>query len=149
MCAGRTHYDHLVRYVYYTSGLISGANDSVLPGKAQHVPLERYKENLTKIIHFVQDPKSPWYSPSTRLVLITAPPIIPQEWLKHCEGMWMQNGKNGPKPTNIDREPSNTKKYVQACLDVGWEQGVEVVDAWTAIVEQAGGSDAESLAPYF
>lgn len=63
--------------------------------------------------------------------------------------MWIQNGKNGPKPTEIDREPSNTKKYVEACLEVGKEQGVEVVDAWSAITEQAGGSDAESLAPYF
>jgi hypothetical protein len=63
--------------------------------------------------------------------------------------MWMQNGSEGPKPTEIDREPTNTKRYVDACLEVGKEQGVKVVDAWTAIVDQAGGSDAESLAPYF
>lgn len=63
--------------------------------------------------------------------------------------MWKQNGSKGPKATEIDREPSNTKKYVEACLEVGKEQGVEVVDAWTAIVNQAEGSDAESLAPYF
>jgi hypothetical protein len=129
--------------------LTSGANDSVLPGKTQHVPLDRYKSNLAKIIHFVKNPSSPWYSPETRIVLITAPPIIPQEWLKYCEGMWRQNGSNGPKPTEIDREPANTKKYVEACLEVAKEQGVEVVDAWKAIVDQAGGSDAGSLAPYF
>ena len=129
--------------------LIIGANDSVLPGKTQHVPLDRYRSNLAKIIHFVKDPSSPWYSPETRIVLVTAPPIIPEEWLKHCENMWRQNGSNGPKPTEMEREPTNTKKYVEACLEVGKEQGVEVVDAWTAIVKQAGGSDAESLAPYF
>jgi len=142
-------HDYMVRYVCTSAELTIGANDSVLPGKAQHVPLDRYKYNLTKLIHLVKDPSSPWHSPETRLVLITAPPIIPEEWLKHCEGMWIQNGSNGPKPTEIDREPSNTKKYVEACLQVGKEQGVEVVDAWTAIVNQAGGSDAESLAPYF
>jgi hypothetical protein len=63
--------------------------------------------------------------------------------------MWRQNGSNGPKPTEIDREPANTKKYVEACLEVAKEQGVEVVDAWQAVVDQAGGSDPGSLAPYF
>lgn len=131
------------------SELMSGANDSVLPARLQHVPLDRYKANLAKLIHFVKDPSSPWYSPDTRIVLITAPPIIPEDWLKHCEGMWKQNGSQGPKPTEIDREPKNTKRYVEACLEVAKQEQVQVVDAWSAIVDKAGGSDASSLAPYF
>jgi hypothetical protein len=63
--------------------------------------------------------------------------------------MWKQNGSNGPKPTEIDREPANTKRYVDACLEVAKEQGVEVVDAWKAIVDKVGGSDSKSLAPCF
>jgi lysophospholipase L1-like esterase len=129
--------------------LTEGANDSVLPGRLQHVPLDRYKANLVKLIQFIKDPSSKWYSPDTRLVLITAPPIIPEDWLKHCVGMWEQNGSQGPKPTEIDREPENTKRYVEACIQVAKEQEVEVVDAWSAIVDKAGGSDAKSLAAYF
>lgn len=96
----------------------------------------------------VKTPSSPYYSPDTRLVLITAPPIIPAAWRAHCVRMWQANGSQGPEPLE-DREPSNTKNYVDACVEVAKKQGVEVVNAWEAIVSAAGGADAENLAPYF
>ena len=96
----------------------------------------------------VKNPSSPYHSPDTRLVLITAPPIIPSAWRAHCVGMWQANGSQGPEPVE-DREPSNTKSYVDACVEVARQEGVEIVNAWSAIVNAAGGADAESLAPYF
>ncbi|KAJ7516622.1 hypothetical protein O6H91_22G064800 [Diphasiastrum complanatum] len=50
-----------------------GANDAALPdrkSKAQHVPLSEYKENLQRIVSHLKG-----LSPSTRVVLITPPPI--------------------------------------------------------------------------
>lgn len=125
-----------------------GANDAVLPGRPQHVPLDRYKANLTKLISMVKKPASPYYSPDTRLILITAPPIIPSAWRDHCVGMWKQNACRGPEPEE-DRDTEVTKRYVDACMEVAKQEGVEVVNAWTGIVEAAGGSDKDSLAPFF
>jgi hypothetical protein len=125
-----------------------GANDAVLPGRPQHVSLDRYRSNLSKLVRMVTDPASPYHSPDTRLVLITPPPIVPASWRAHCINMWRQNGSQGPEPLE-DRDPKVTKQYAEACIEVAKAEGVEVVDAWTSIVEAAGGSDGEHLAPYF
>ena len=53
-----------------------GANDAVLTGEQQHVPLEQYKANLSKLIHMVRDPSSEYYSPETRIILFTPPPVL-------------------------------------------------------------------------
>lgn len=149
------HNDDMVRCVIsrpitqFTTSLTGpGANDAVLPGRPQHVPLERYKQNLSKLVGMVKDPSSPYHSPDTRIVLITAPPIVPAAWRAHCVERWKQNGSQGPEPAE-DRSPEVTKQYAVACVEVAKQEGVEVVDAWTSIVDAAGGSDGESLAPYF
>lgn len=126
----------------------TGANDAVLPGRPQHVPLDRYKSNLSKLVATVKNPSSPYYSPDTRLILITPPPIIPASWRAHCVSMWRQNGGQGPEPEE-DRDPRVTKQYVDACVEVAKGEGVELVNAWSSIVTAAGGSDGERLAPYF
>lgn len=103
---------------------------------------------MSKLVSMVKSPTSQHYSPDTRLILITAPPIIPLSWRAHCVDMWRQNGSQGPEPKE-DRDPQVTKQYADACVQIAKEQGVEVVDAWSAIVQAAGGADDGSLAPFF
>lgn len=125
-----------------------GANDAVLPGCRQHVPLDRFKANLSHLIGMIQSPSSPWYSPDTRIVLITAPPIIPADRERTMISRWREFGSVGdpPKP---DRDPLVTKQYSDAAVEAAKTAGVEVVDAWNAVVETAGGDDPEKLAPFF
>ncbi len=57
-----------------------GANDAAVPPKDQHVPLARYKANLAKLIWMVAAPESPRYSPDTRVILMTPPPVNTLQW---------------------------------------------------------------------
>ncbi|KAG9119824.1 hypothetical protein FRC07_004948 [Ceratobasidium sp. 392] len=107
-----------------------GANDSVLEHSPQHVPLPRFIENINTIVDMPTSPTSPWYSPTTRVLLVTAPPINTIE-------RNAQLAARSP-PLGPDRTHENTKAYAQAVVDVGKERGVPVVDLWTAIWKAAG-----------
>ena len=108
--------------------LTLGANDSTNPGEAQHVPLDDYKRNLQHLVRLVKDPKSTYYSPDTKIVMITPPPII---------GALQQT-----------RNPANTKQYVEGCLEVGTQENVPVVNLYEAIIEAAGGQSDKQLGVY-
>ncbi|WVQ94350.1 hypothetical protein IAU59_001429 [Kwoniella sp. CBS 9459] len=125
-----------------------GANDAVLPGSPQCVPLDRYKANIAQLIDLVQSPSSPYHSPDTKVVLINAPPIIEDAWIEARIEKWESFGKEGPKPDQ-NRDFGITKQYAEACLEVGKDKGVEAVDLWTAIIKAAGGEGPKELAPYF
>ena len=47
-----------------------------------------------------------------------------------------------------DRDPANTQKYAEGCLKVAAEAGVPAINFHSALIEAAGGSDAEHLDPY-
>ncbi|KAH9055911.1 SGNH hydrolase [Lactarius vividus] len=99
-----------------------GANDACLPEFRQHVPISRFSENLTTMIRAIREPESPWYSPETRVFLITPPPIhIPsmRADLKHT------------------RTFDTTESYAEEVRNVGKKEGVPVVDAWSRIWEAA------------
>ena len=106
-----------------------GANDAALPGFRQHVPISRFSENLATMVRAIQTPESPWYSPETKIFLITPPPI-------HAPSM-----RADMQPT---REFDNTKAYAHEVKKVGEAEGVPVVDAWTGIWEAAG-KDREAV----
>ncbi|WWD08584.1 hypothetical protein V865_006696 [Kwoniella europaea PYCC6329] len=125
-----------------------GANDATLPDTPQYVPLDRYKANLVQLIQYIKDPSSEYYSPETKIILINAPPIIESAWVEARVEKWKSFGSEGPKPEQ-NRDRKVTKQYADAALEVAREQGVEGVDLWTAIVQAAGGEDADQLAPYF
>ncbi|WRT65393.1 uncharacterized protein IL334_002336 [Kwoniella shivajii] len=125
-----------------------GANDAVLPSSPQNVPLDRYKANLVQLINLVKDPSSQYYSPETKVIMINAPPIIPDAWVEARIEKWKSFGSEGPKPDQ-NRDRKVTKEYANACIVVGENEGVDVVDIWTAIVDAAGGESDRQLAPYF
>ncbi|GBC06828.1 hypothetical protein RclHR1_07070010 [Rhizophagus clarus] len=100
-----------------------GANDAVIqPSSVQHVPLERYKENLKQMINVIKDPDSPYHSSETRMLLITPPPIDEEALLKH-------RGK-------IDRKSEISAKYAQTCVDLANELNVPVLNSWKLITDK-------------
>jgi len=92
-----------------------GANDSCLPGSPQHVPIERYKESLRRIIQY-----EGLKLHGTKVVLIVPPPV--DEW---------QLGDNS-------RTAANTAKYASACREVGRELNLPTLDLWLSFMLRAG-----------
>jgi len=95
-----------------------GANDAAPPPSPQHVPRDRYKTNLVHLVNMVKSPTSAYYSPDTRIILITPPPVNTYQWAA--------------------RGFAETKSYAEAVKEVGTQVGVPVADVWTEIWEAAG-----------
>ncbi|KAF8295430.1 SGNH hydrolase [Clavulina sp. PMI_390] len=115
-----------------------GANDASIPGDVQHVDIEKYAENLHTTISFVTSPTSPYHSPSTRIILITPPPVNPK-----------QRGTapgHEPGSTWDTRNNAQTKAYAEAVKRVGNECDVPVVDAWALFWAYASENE-ENLTP--
>lgn len=113
------------RRVGYSQTVFFGANDAVLPGLPQHIPLDEYRWNLKKIIqHKVLKPHDP------KFILITPPPIC--EYATQAEDA--EKGKNF-----VQRLAARTKEYADAALEVGEELGVPTVNLWKACIDYAGG----------
>ena len=89
-----------------------GANDAVLPGQRQHVPLDDYRNNLKELIGQVKA-----HCQKTRVILITPPPVDPARW-------------STPRHTEPDRTVENTKQYRDVCLEVAQELCIVAVDTW-------------------
>ncbi|KAI0747659.1 SGNH hydrolase [Daedaleopsis nitida] len=112
-----------------------GANDAALPVRDQHVPLDRFKANLSKLIWHVSSPESPRYSPETRVVIMTPPPVNADQWAAR------QASKDPPGPR--DREFEVTRTYAEAAKEVAAKEGVALVDVWTKIYDAAGRVEKE------
>jgi GDSL-like Lipase/Acylhydrolase family len=82
------------------------------------------------MVHTMRAPDSPSYSPETKLLLITPPPV-------HVPSMGMDN-----------RTFDVTKTYAEEVKKVGEREDVPVLDVWTRMWEAAGKSE-EGLEIYF
>jgi len=116
-----------------------GANDAALPGTPQHVPLPAYSANLSKLVHMITDSSSQWYSPDTRILLLTPPPVNTHQWRVHRE-------QQDP-PRGLDRDFEVTRTYAMAVKDVAAKDGVPVVDLWTKVWDACGHVE-EKLSEY-
>ncbi|KAI6036077.1 SGNH hydrolase-type esterase domain-containing protein [Pisolithus microcarpus] len=69
-----------------------GANDAAPLPNRQHVPRDQYKENLKHLVNMVRSSTSPYYSPCTRIILITPPPVNSHQdvWT----AMWDASGQD-------------------------------------------------------
>lgn len=105
-----------------------GANDAATPDTSQHVPRDKYAANLAKLIRMVRDPASPRYSPATKVLLLTPPPVNTHQWRVLRE----QDGGS------LDRNFEATRSYAQAASDVGAAEGVPVVDLWNKVWDACG-----------
>jgi isoamyl acetate esterase len=103
------------------------------------VPIEKFKANLERMVWMLHAPESEWYSPETRIILITPPPVNTHRRKADLESR--------EPPQALDRLFDTTKEYAEVVKRVAQEKGVGVVDAWTALWEGAG-KDEHALKKY-
>ena len=124
-------YDFCKMLAYKGQTVFFGANDAVLEGLPQHVPLGEYRTNLRTIVsHEVLQVHNP------RLILITPPPI--------CEYKTQEHDRESGK-IHKQRMAARTKEYVDAALEVGKEASIPTVNLWNAFMAYAGWSEGEPL----
>ncbi|KAJ7777555.1 SGNH hydrolase-type esterase domain-containing protein [Mycena maculata] len=101
-----------------------GANDACAKPSPQHVPLPKFIENIKHAVGLIQSAESPYYSPSTKIILVTPPPVNTYQLA----------------PELSDRTFDTTKEYADGvkAAAMASESKVSVVDAWTAIWKAAG-----------
>ncbi|KIY51023.1 SGNH hydrolase [Fistulina hepatica ATCC 64428] len=116
-----------------------GANDACLKPSPQHVPLPQFVTNLKTIVNMVHDPQSPFYSPDTKIILITPPPVN-----THERGA---NLASRDPPQALDRKFDVTRSYADAVKGVAAELDLPVVDVWTTLWKAAG-EDEHGLSKY-
>jgi lysophospholipase L1-like esterase len=98
-----------------------GANDSGLPIAKAHVPIERYKDNLTTMVNMIKDTNSEYYNPSIRLVLITPPPVDEVKWKERCEN----------QGDELNRTNENARLYGEVVKQIAREHGIVAIDVWS------------------
>ena len=86
--------------------LFFGANDSVMPGQIQHVPLEEYRQHLKAMASRIATAGA-W------LVLVTPPPV--------------------DEARVKNRKLENTTAYAHACLKLGQQMNVPVANLFDEI----------------
>jgi lysophospholipase L1-like esterase len=111
--------------------VLFGANDACLPGSPskQHVPLEKYRENIKTIL---THPSITGHNPT--ILLVTPPPV--NEF--HLDESAIANG------SDATRRQATTAQYAIAIREIANEfkdRKVKLVDLWSAILNEAAGSD--------
>ncbi|KAE9400779.1 SGNH hydrolase [Gymnopus androsaceus JB14] len=107
-----------------------GANDSCLVQSPQHVPLPKFASNLKHLVNMVQLPKSEYYSPDTRIILVTPPPVNTYERRANLEAR--------VPPILLDRDFEITRLYAETVKDIAREEEVGIVDIWTKLWDAVG-----------
>ncbi|KAG6035197.1 hypothetical protein E4U41_006222 [Claviceps citrina] len=106
--------------------ILFGANDAVLPlpTTSQHVPLEQYKQNLTKII------KHPHVKQHNPKILLVVPPPVDEIKLAKLD---MADGH-----ASTTRTSATSAAYSEKAREVARENpGVVLVDLWKAVMDRA------------
>jgi GDSL-like Lipase/Acylhydrolase family len=93
-----------------------GANDSVLPGNYQHVPLDQYSKNLELLY---RHPSVRAHNPT--IILVTPPPVNEYQF------SMLEAPVSG---SSFTRTAENTKIYADACRQVGEKDNLPIVDLW-------------------
>lgn len=107
---------------------------------APQMTLERFKANLNTILDMLRLPSSPWYSPSTQLVLLTPPPV--DDGTRNAE-------LASRTPARVpDRDAERTRQFAEAVKEVGAQGKVPVVDVWGRIMQFARDNDGGKLDKY-
>ncbi|KAI8647040.1 SGNH hydrolase-type esterase domain-containing protein [Parasitella parasitica] len=101
-----------------------GANDAALDFSPQHVPLDRFKQNVKEMIDLVRNPQSRYYNPKLRLILITPPPINELQWKKNCDN------------NVLNRTNKSARSYAECVSEIGRETDVPVADVWSCIMDK-------------
>ncbi|KAI7826317.1 SGNH hydrolase-type esterase domain-containing protein [Kickxella alabastrina] len=103
-----------------------GANDSAMKPSWRHVPLDVFSANLRYMVSLVSDPESDYYSPETRIVLVTPPALGERMY----EVSWKGTSEQGVRKNN------NTKLYADAVKEIARDFKLPCVDMWTAVEDK-------------
>ncbi|KAI0702339.1 SGNH hydrolase-type esterase domain-containing protein [Cytidiella melzeri] len=114
-----------------------GANDSVLEWKKQHVPIPAFKKALTEIVHTVTSPSSEYYSPETKVILLSPPPI---NTIQRAADL-------ASRGQPLDRSFDHTARYAEVVRQVSAEENVPFVDVYERLWELCG-QDEKRLEQY-
>jgi len=82
------------------------------------------------MVQMVKSPASPRYSPTTRIILISPPPV--NTFVRRAALQARD------PPIALDRGFKVTQAYAEAVRDVAKEEEVAFVDVWTAVWEATG-----------
>ena len=116
-----------------------GANDACIKPSPQHVPLSKFTSNIKHMVNMIKSPISPYYSPTTRIILITPPPVNTFQRRADLESR--------QPPLSLDRNFEVTKAYAASVRAVASSENVALVDVWTVLWEAAG-QDESSLSKF-
>jgi lysophospholipase L1-like esterase len=114
-----------------------GANDASLPGERQHVPVEEYGENLSKMILSIRErtaaSKGEAHENADFPIFVLTPPPVDNE-------AWFQTSKEWRETDIFDRTNDHTQKYVEEAKKVAEKHNhCVVLDTWEIL---GGSSDA-------
>ncbi|KAF7363302.1 GDSL Lipase/Acylhydrolase [Mycena sanguinolenta] len=116
-----------------------GANDAVIKPFSQHVPLPKFIENMKYMVQLLHSPDSSHYSPTTKIILITPPPV---NTYQRSADLASRN-----PPLEMDRLFETTKQYAEGVRDAAVASNVAVADVWTAMWNGAGENE-QALSRY-
>lgn len=116
-----------------------GANDACIKPSPQHVPLNTFISNLEQLVDMIQSPGSEYYSPSTRIILMSPPPVNTFQRLADLQSR--------PIPLDLDRNFETTKAYAKAVEGVARAKQVAFVDIWS-VMWQGAGENESALSKY-
>jgi hypothetical protein len=91
------------------------------------------------MVHLLQSAESPYYSPFTKIILITPPPVNTPQRAAHLASR--------DPPLELDRLFDTTKQYAEGVKEAAAASKVVVVDVWTAMWKAAGENE-QALARY-
>jgi hypothetical protein len=91
------------------------------------------------MVHLVQSAESPYYSPFTKIILITPPPVNTHQRVADLASR--------DPPLELDRLFDTTKQYAEGVKEAAAASKVAAVDVWT-VIWKAVGENEEALARY-
>lgn len=110
-----------------------GANDSCIKPSPQHVPLDKFTENIRTMVQMITSPSSAYYCSDTKIILITPPPV---NTIQRGADLASRN-----PPLALDRKFDVTKLYAEAVKSVAGQEKVALLDVWTMFWEAAGSEE--------
>jgi hypothetical protein len=124
----------------------------MVPPGGQHVSLEDYQTNLREMIALLTSPASPYYSPSTKIALITPPPFLEKMWRVQHVAWAIGEGRATTEAEAVygcERFSAITQEYALACRRVANDMRVECVDIHSGMIKAAGGPGESQLEKYY
>ena len=97
-------------------------------------------------------PTSTYYSPSTKIALITPPPFLENMWRAQHVAWALREGRATTEAEAVygcERFSAVTQEYASACKHVAKDMEVECIDIHSGMIKVAGGFVESRLEKYY